>query len=308
MAEKDFELEKESAGGFERFLFFMIPIIFTVVLIGVLLALFNMDVRNNMLEFAHKIPIVKNLVPEPVKDPEKTKLQDAKDQVKSANATIEELKSKLATKDADLKKAKEEQTQQDQKLKSVQEQLDSAQKSATDTAQQNAVDTDPYEKQIKDLAKMYADMSPSKAAPIMQNMTTEEMVQLLSAMKNDNRTAILAKMDPKVAADVSMKLKDAVSSSDLAIAALQSRIDKDAGAKKEASTSGLDKNQIGQTFAAMPANSAADLLLSTYKISPEKVLTILNAVNDSTRSGILDAMSKKDAKTAAVILNKLMTK
>lgn len=309
MAENDFEVEKESAGGFERFLFFMIPIIFTIVLLGVLLTLFNVNVRNDMLEWAQKIPIVKNLVPDPIKDPEKTKLQDAKDQVKSANATIDELKSKLASQEANLQKAKEEKTQQEQKLKGVQEQLDSAQKSAEEAATKGtATDADPYEKQIKDLAKMYADMSPSKAAPIMQNMTTEEMVQLLSVMKNDNRMAILAKMDPKVAADVSMKLKDAVSSSDLAIAALQSRIDKDTGDKKAASASGLDKTQISQTFASMPAKSAAGLLLSTYKISPEKVLTILNSVDDSTRSGILDAMSTQDAKTTAVILNKLMSK
>ncbi|WP_339321327.1 kinesin [Paenibacillus sp. FSL W8-0194] len=308
MADKDFDIEKESAGGFEKFLFFMIPIIFTVVLIGVLLTLFNVDVRNSVLGIADKIPVVKNWVPEPVKDPEKTKLQNAKDQVKSANATIDELKNKLAAKEADLQKAKEEKAEQEQKVKSLQDQLESAQNAETAAQGANPENADPYEKQIKDLAKMYADMSPSKAAPIMQNMTTEEMVLLLSSMKTDSRTAILAKMDPKIAADVSMKLKDAVSSSDLAIAALQSRISKDAAEEKTSASSGLDKTQISQTFASMPAKSAAELLLATYKISPDKVLKILNEVADSTRSGILDAMNAKDPKTAAVILNKLMIK
>ncbi|MEK4357273.1 kinesin [Paenibacillus sp. FSL M7-1455] len=308
MADKDFDIEKESAGGFEKFLFFMIPIIFTVVLIGVLLTLFNVDVRNSVLSVADKIPVVKNWVPDPVKDPEKTKLQNAKDQVKSANATIDELKNKLAAKEADLQKAKEEKAEQEQKVKSLQDQLESAQNAETAAQGANPENADPYEKQIKDLAKMYADMSPSKAAPIMQNMTTEEMVLLLSSMKTDSRTAILAKMDPKIAADVSMKLKDAVSSSDLAIAALQSRISKDAAEEKTSASSGLDKTQISQTFASMPAKSAAELLLATYKISPDKVLKILNEVADSTRSGILDAMNAKDPKTAAVILNKLMIK
>jgi flagellar motility protein MotE (MotC chaperone) len=308
VADKDFDIEKESAGGFEKFLFFMIPIIFTVVLIGVLLTLFNVDVRNSVLSVADKIPVVKNWVPDPVKDPEKTKLQNAKDQVKSANATIDELKNKLAAKEADLQKAKEEKAEQEQKVKSLQDQLESAQNAETAAQGANPENADPYEKQIKDLAKMYADMSPSKAAPIMQNMTTEEMVLLLSSMKTDSRTAILAKMDPKIAADVSMKLKDAVSSSDLAIAALQSRISKDAAEEKTGSSSGLDKTQISQTFASMPAKSAAELLLATYKISPDKVLKILNEVADSTRSGILDAMNAKDPKTAAVILNKLMIK
>ncbi|WP_322745677.1 MotE family protein [Paenibacillus donghaensis] len=310
MADKDFEIDQESAGRFERFLFFMIPIIFTIVLIGVLLTLFNVNIRNDVLGVAQKIPIVKNWVPEPTKDPAKKKLDDTKDQVKSAEATIKELKNQLAAKDKDLEQAKQAKTEQDQKLKNMQEQIDSIQNSQTEAAGQGAgaQEADPYDKQIKDLAKMYANMSPSKAAPIMQNLTTEEMVQLLSAMKNDNRTAILAKMDPKIAADVTMKLKDAVSSSDLAVAALQSRVHKDAADGKSGASSGLDKSQISQTFASMPADSAAALLLSTYKISPDKVLKILNDVTDSTRSGILDAMSKKDAKTAAVILNKLMNK
>lgn len=306
MAQTDFEIEKETAGGFERFLFFMIPIIFTVVLLGVLVMLVNADVRNNVLEFANKIPIVNKWVPDPVADPDKAKLKESKDQVKSANATINELKNQLATKEAELQKTKEEKQQQDSKLKSVQNQLDSAQQSSLAAASDPNANVDEYEKQIKDLAKMYSDMSPSKAAPILQNMTTDEMVQLLGTMKTDSRMAILAKMDPKIAADVTLKLKDAVSSSDLAIAALQSRIDKDSGAPVKTSA-GLDTTQISQTFATMQPQSAADLLLATYKISPEKVLTILSSVADSTRSGILDAMSKKDSKTSAVILNKLLS-
>jgi flagellar motility protein MotE (MotC chaperone) len=308
VANKDFEIvDQESAGGFERFLFIMIPIIFTIVLIGVLLTLFNVNIRNDALGFAQKIPIVKNLVPAPTKDPGKTKLEDAKDQVKSAKATIDELKNKLDAKDQDLLKTKQEKDEQDKKLRDMQDQLDSVQKSA-EGANADSANIDPYEKQVKDLAKMYAGMSPSKAAPIMQSMTTEEMVQLLSSMKNDSRTAILAKMDPKIAADVTMKLKDAVSSNDLAVAALQSRIQKDAANEKNGASSGLDKSQLSQTFASMPPKSAAELLLSTNKISPGKVLTILNAVSDSTRSGILDAMNTQDATTTAVILNKLMSK
>ena len=93
----EFEVEEESAGGFERFLVLMIPIIFTIVLLGVLLVLFNMNIRNTALEFANRIPIVKNWVPAPNIDPEKTKLQQSEDNVKSAEATIKELKEKLST-------------------------------------------------------------------------------------------------------------------------------------------------------------------------------------------------------------------
>ncbi|GIO53169.1 MotE family protein [Paenibacillus cineris] len=302
------ELEKESTGGFERFLFLVIPIIFTVVLLGVLLMLLNTNVRNEVLGVANKIPVVKNWVPDPVKDPAAAKLDKTKAQVESATATIKELKSQLEAKEADLQKAKEDQKQQDSKIKSLQTQIDQLQESSAQSADAQAGNTaDDYEKQVKNLAKMYAGMSPSKAAPILQNMTTEEVVQLLSAMDADSRMNILAKMDPKMAADITLKMKDSVSSSDLAIAALQSRVNKDSAAQTTPSSTGLDKAQISQTFGSMNADSAANLLLAMYKISPDKVLTILGSVADSTRSSILDSMSKTDQKTSAVILNKLLS-
>ena len=83
---------------------------------------------------------------------------------------------------------------------------------------------------------MYADMSPSKAAPILQNMTNEEMVLLLSAMQSTARTKVLEKMDPKTAADVTMMMKDAKPSGDLALDALQSRLKKETAATTTTST------------------------------------------------------------------------
>lgn len=70
MANNQMELEDEgSAGKLERFLFLMIPIIFTLVLLGVLLTLFNMDIRNNVLAIANKIPVIEKWVPDPPPDP-----------------------------------------------------------------------------------------------------------------------------------------------------------------------------------------------------------------------------------------------
>ena len=107
MAVKDTDIEKESGSGWEKFLMISIPIVFTVVLLGVLLTLFNVDIRNNMLELANKIPVVKDWVPDPVLDPEKEKLDESEKQVESAEATIEKLKSQVAAKETELQAAKE---------------------------------------------------------------------------------------------------------------------------------------------------------------------------------------------------------
>ncbi|WFA87775.1 MotE family protein [Paenibacillus amylolyticus] len=305
----DSDMEKESGGGWEKFLMISIPIVFTVVLLGVLLTLFNVDIRNNLFEFANKIPVVKEWVPDPVLDPEKDKLEKSEQQVESAEATIEKLKSQVTAKETELKAAQEATTTEAKKATDLQKKLDDAEKAAeTATAATPETESD-YQKQIKDLAKMYADMSPSKAAPILQNMTNEEMVLLLNAMQSSARTKVLEKMDPKTAADVTMMMKDAKPSGDLALDALQSRLKKETATTSTASTTtskNLDKNQLSQTFASMSASSGAKLLLETYKLSPDKTLTILNSVDDATRSQLLENMSSEDSVETAKILNRLM--
>lgn len=308
MAVKDTDMEKESSGGWEKFLMISIPIVFTVVLLGVLLTLFNVDIRNNLLDVANKIPVVKDWVPDPVLDPEKKKLEKSEQQVESAEVTINKLKAQVSEKETELKAAKDATTTEAKKASDLQKKLDDAEKAA-ETAAQNPETESDYQKQIKDLAKMYADMSPSKAAPILQNMTNEEMVLLLSAMQSAARTKVLEKMDPKTAADVTMMMKDAKPSGDLALDALQSRLKKETASTSTATTTNsknLDKNQLSQTFASMSASSGAKLLLETYKLSPDKTLTILNSVDDATRSQLLENMSTENSVETAKILNKLM--
>jgi flagellar motility protein MotE (MotC chaperone) len=132
-------------------------------------------------------------------------------------------------------------------------------------------------------------------------------VLLLISMKNDSRIAILEKMDPKIAAEVSILMKDVKPALDKQIAALQSRLDRDDTTSVETSTN-LNKSQLSQTFASMTPKSASDLIFQTYKISPDKALEILRSVDDATRSSILGQMSTDDSATTAIILNKLMSK
>ncbi|MEK3670799.1 MULTISPECIES: magnesium transporter MgtE N-terminal domain-containing protein [unclassified Paenibacillus] len=315
MANNQMELEDEgSAGKFERFLFLMIPIIFTLVLLGVLLTLFNMDIRNNVLEIANKIPVVEKWVPEPAPDPDSDTAgetaddpqAESKEQAASSESTIKELKSQLNAQAAQLKQAEEDKASEANKAEALQKQIDGMKEEAAAVAATEE-EEDPYLKQVTDLAKLYAGMKASKAAPIMENLTTDEMVQIFSVMSNASKTAILEKMDPKKAADVSIKLKETTNSTDMAIAALQSRLKQDeAGTTKAAASANLDQEKLSQTFTSMPAADAATLLGSMYSISPDKVITILNTVSDTVRSSILGEMTKNDSAQTAKIVNRLM--
>lgn len=312
MANNDMEFDNEgSASKFERFLFLMIPIIFTLVLLGVLLTLFNMDIRQDVLSIANKIPVVEKWVPDPEPTTEEGTEADPQKQVKeqaaSSATTIKELKSQLAAQAEQLKKANEDKTDQVAKTEALQKQIDTMKEEAAAAEASTGESEDPYVKQVTELAKLYAGMKASKAAPIMENLTTDEMVQIFSVMNNASKTAILEKMDPKKAADVSVKLKETTNSTDMAIAALQSRLKQDAAATTTARTSAnLDKEKLSQTFTTMPAADAASLLGSMYTISPDKVITILNTVSDSVRSSILGEMTKKNSTQTAKVVNRLM--
>lgn len=305
MANNDMEIEnEESAGKFERFLFLMIPIIFTLVLLGVLLTLFNMDIRNNVLQVANKIPVLEKWVPDPPGDPVDPNQQSEKQEA-SSEKTIKELKAQLAQQEENLKIVTDEKVAQEAKVKALESQIE---KMKTEAEEVSVEETeDPYQKQVTDLAKLYAGMKASKAAPIMENLTTEEMVQIFSVMNKASKTAILEKMDPQKAADVTIKLKETTTSSDMSIAALQSRLKKEAGTPATTTTStNLDKEKLNQTFSSMTPASAASLLGEMYKISPDKVVTIMNTVSDSVRSSILGEMTKNDSAQTAKIVNRLM--
>lgn len=316
--ELDMDLGKESGGGFERFMFFLIPIVFTIVLVGVLLTLFNMDFRSEMISLGNKIPVVKNWVPEPKDKATQTKEADQKAQSESSEATIQQLKADLAKQTEELKKATAAKTTQDKKVTELQNQvntLQTQQEQQLQASQQGQAGTqttggttneDPYVKHTRDLASMYEGMTASKAAPIMENLTTEETVQLLSYMDPANSAKILQKMDAKKAADITMALKNVTPSTDLSVAALQSRLKKDQGTTAGTTSKSLQSTQISSTFASMDKKSGAELILQTYKISPDKALNILNTVDDSTRGSLLQNMSAKDAAQTAKILNKLM--
>jgi flagellar motility protein MotE (MotC chaperone) len=246
----DEELDEETGGGFSRFLFFMTPILFTVVLLGVLLTLFNIDFRNTMIDWGNRIPLVKNLVPDPIA-PEGEATEAAKEEQKqreSTEATVKELKEQLAKQQAELQTANQQAAEQQEKVKELQEQLASVQQKEND--QQQAAELEAYQKEVKKLANLYAEMSPSKAAAIFNKLTTEESLQMLSVMNNESKVAILEKMDPQKAADLSIKLKDVKTSEDLAIAALQSRLKMESTADTAATASGagLSDTELGQTF------------------------------------------------------------
>lgn len=302
----DTSVEGASYSALERFLiWFVIPFVFTAVLLFVLLSIFDYDIKSSIQKALHNTPVVGLIVPAPkeaapatteskaVSSEQSVKLKE--DEIAKLNARVNELTAALQkadstteSKDASLKAAVAKVTELEEKLK--------------DKTQSE----EEYTNQITQLANMYAKMTPSKVAPIIEALTPNEMVLVFSMMKPDNRGAILEKMDAAKAAAASIGLKDIVPVRDKEIAALQERLATNNTTDTKAATSTVSNSDLGQTFANMTPKSASNVLLEMNKSNPAKVLSILSGMDNSSRSKVMSALSDANKEVAAAITAKLV--
>jgi flagellar motility protein MotE (MotC chaperone) len=299
------DVEKSTYGAFERLLYiFLIPAVFTLILSGVLLSLFGYDVKDTALKMGNKIPVVHKWIPEPVGSTTEVKDNAAavSDEKQPQDDQIAELTAAIANKEAEIEILTASAEQKDVKIEQLQKNLEQMEHKFAEKQQTE----EQYAEQIRALAGMYAKMTPSKSAPILQNLTLSELVLVLSEMKPDQRVRVLEKMDPKIAAEASIRLKDVVPAKDRQIAALQERLQlykqED---PSQTQTAKLNRNELGQTFASMAPKSAAVLLLEMMSADQNTVVSILTSMDTDSRSSILTALSELSKEDAAKISMKL---
>ncbi|WP_245600054.1 MgtE protein [Paenibacillus harenae] len=295
------EIEKQGYSALERLMFLMTPILFAIVLLGVLYTLFNNDFRNKMLEAGNSVPFLKDVLPEP--NVAGGNVNDEELKAANMSAKIADLQAQLTAIETELSTANQHKADLEKKVNDLQ--TDNTQLKAS--GEKQLLEDEQYQAKIQELSGMFSKITPSKAAPILQSMTLEEMVLVFANMRADDRVRIMEKMNPRTAADAAMMLKDHVTAKDLQIAALQARLNKHTPTETKSVSSVLDQEQLGATFTAMDAKSAAELLIKMADVSPSKVLRILNAVNDQTRSTILAEMSGINDTITAQLVSKLMT-
>ncbi|MBJ6363380.1 MotE family protein [Paenibacillus sp. GCM10012307] len=239
--------EERSYSIFERLLFFITPLLFTIILLAVILAAFSPDIRGRMLDVGNQIPLVGKLLPD---GPAKAKLaedtnEESGEKTAAASEQVKNLQSELAVKEAELNRVLGEQSAQEAKILELQSKVNEL----TQNAENPELTGEQYTAEIKDLASMYTKMAPNKAAPILQNMELPEMVLILNAMRTEDRAKVMEKMTPKIAADATMLMKDSVSVRDQQIAALQARV------KRLAGTGGNTANTQANAPASQPAKN-----------------------------------------------------
>jgi flagellar motility protein MotE (MotC chaperone) len=304
MANTGTDAEHSAFGAFERFLiWFFIPLVFTSVLLGVLLSIFDYNVKTSLLKMANGIPIVKAIVPDPQPD-QPTPKTIANEQVAAKQKQLTDelavLNGKISDQEAALKQAESTKGEKDQTIKDLQAKIDTLEQQLKGKTQTD----DEYKQQIQQLASVYAQMTPSKSAPILENLTLQERALIMSLMKTADRVNIFAKMDPKIAAVTSVELKDLVPLKDREIAALQERlkVNEPADAKLPEK---LSKEDLSATIANMTPKSAAALLVEMVKSKPDQVVTILANMDATARSQMLSAIADVSKESAVNLTTKL---
>lgn len=304
MPDIDADMEKTSYGTFERFLYlFLIPVIFTAILTLVLLSVFDYDVMNSVLRAANKIPLVESVVPDPKTEELPPAASEGGEDIRTAaeeEPDVEELQQLLQEREAELEQLRTAHQEQQQYIEQLQQEMAALQ----EEKDQETISEEEYQQNINRLAGVYADMMPSRAARIMENLTTAERVLLLGEMKSDEQIRVLEKMDPQTAAETSILLKDAVPVKERQIQALQERL-KVYTEQEETMPDALSNEDLGMTFAGMNAEDAAAILLQMRETNADKVIAILRAMNVQARSEILTEISAESGDIAAQITAQL---
>ncbi|GIM47803.1 hypothetical protein DNHGIG_33520 [Collibacillus ludicampi] len=163
----------------------ILPFIFTIILAFLILQFIGYNIADKVTGYFKQIPVVKNAVSS-TKDAnsgtQSSEVRQLEKQMNELNLQVSELQK---LRDSLLKS----QEQKDALISQLRNQIFTLQKQLDDKKAEE-------DKQKADAA-LYEDMSPGKAAAILEAMPNEQARNILNHLSTDAKAAILEKMDPK---------------------------------------------------------------------------------------------------------------
>ncbi|MCF6093835.1 hypothetical protein L1765_07550 [Microaerobacter geothermalis] len=273
------------------FYIILLPLLFTILLTGILLSFLGYNVLNTALAWANQIPYVEKIIPDPKNSSESLDVQTPEARPEDLEQKITQLQEKVKETQQIQASLQNQLTEKNNEISRLKKEIDDLEKQL----EEKQLSQEERLKKIKEVADIYAGMSSSKAAPIIEKLTIEEAVLVLESMNNEARSQILAKMDPKRAADISIMLKDTTISKDSEIAALQERIKQLSKELSEREKAGISENLLIDTYSRMPPANAALILTQLLKDDFNKAIFIFKKLDSGIRSQILSQMSPEDA-------------
>ena len=149
--------ERTTYSAFERFLyFFLIPFLYSSVLVTLLFLIFNQDVRNSVLESANKIPLIKEIVPDVKKEESLLTSPEVLEVQRQAQEQLQEMENTVKSAIEASRRRKKKYVTPAQ-ITALEQQLE-----------EKRLSMEEYSQHIQTLSNLYADMRASRAAPIMK--------------------------------------------------------------------------------------------------------------------------------------------
>ncbi|MGN7310430.1 hypothetical protein ACTHQ4_04990 [Alkalicoccobacillus gibsonii] len=190
--------EKKSSGLKTMLLAVVLPLIVVCLLVLFFVApLFGFDVIGSSKQWAQDVPVLSSLVSE-----EEVPSTETPNDLRAENSSLQ----------VELEQTKSQLEEATQRLQDTQEQLDQAQANAAEVEEGTNIETTDMTvaERNKQLAKTYEQMSAKAAAAILNELTVDEILTQLKDVKTETRSAILAKMEAPLAADVVRAWSDEV--------------------------------------------------------------------------------------------------
>ncbi len=200
------------------FYIIILPIIFISILTLVVLWFLDYDVKQKVFLELNKIPVIEKLIDD--EQFNEVGYINKNLSIDELHFQIDELKTTLNKINMDISLNENIILAKDEEILLLNEQIDAMQ---IEISEKN-ISQKTREQEISDLTKIYENMNPKNAASIISYLSLEESVLIMKSMSLEAKSSILEKMDQKIAADISILLKDQNYSKDLDIRALQERI------------------------------------------------------------------------------------
>lgn len=172
-------MEKKSPGFFQKFFaWVIIPLLFVIAILLVVAQFTNTNIFEKASEM---LPRTDEETPASAIDMD-NKIVELQAQIQEKDAQIEKLQSELNTALAE----NENHIAIQKELRKRIEELESGKQES--------------KKDLKEIVNTYEKMSAKAVAPIIVEMKDEQALEILSNLKPDTLSQVLAKMDPKEAA------------------------------------------------------------------------------------------------------------
>lgn len=188
------ETTEKEYSTFQYFIFvFLIPILFTVTIAAIVLNIAGVNVSKEARKIASHIPFIESYVKNDSPLSENEQLKNKLTKLSETNKDVEE----------ELKTLKSQTKEKDQHITSLRIEAEKLRQQIKDLEERNTASIDSEEEKkalSKKLFTSYEQMSVKQAAQILSTVSEDEAFYILSNLKNEAVTEILANMDVKKAA------------------------------------------------------------------------------------------------------------